>query len=393
MGKYKVMITYVEAGMGHIVSAEAIANALETYYPDEVEVERSYIFEEDDDPILKKHETYLVKEVKRSNRHPLHMYWLFFLQRILPPQVSLRLSYATAFRRVRKKLIATMQAHDPDMVFHTHFTPLHCALEAKRRGADYLVGVYDPDPNVHAWWDRRADLMAVNCPYAYQNAMKRGFRPDRTLLSRFVLRTKVQNAVRDKAALRQKYDLPQDNFTVVIAAGAYAEGHLETFATRLLQLDRTFTLLVIAGKNEKVYDTLSALAQEQERIDMRVYRFQPDAHELYGAADLFVTKAGPNAILDSVYMGTPILANFYASPIEQITKSLYIDTWHVGEYIDDADAAATWIQTCIDQPEKLLPYREQCSRFVLEHTGGEKMIADRIVSDLRAHGAPKADRT
>ena len=73
MKKYRILITYVEAGMGHIVSAEALANALEKYYPDEVEIIRSRIFTETNDPVLIKHEKFLINSVKRSNRNPISM--------------------------------------------------------------------------------------------------------------------------------------------------------------------------------------------------------------------------------------------------------------------------------------------------------------------------------
>lgn len=392
MSKYKIMVTYVEAGMGHIVSAEAVANALETYYPDEVEIDRSYIFEETGNERLLHHEKYLINEVKRSNRHPVTMSFLFFLIKVFPPQTSLLLAYSLAFGRVKKDLIRIMNEHDPDMVFSTHFTPLHCSVRAKKHGADFLSAVYDPDPNVHGWWDRNADLMAVNNEAAYREAIKHGFKPEKTLGARFVVRTKVQETPKDKALLREKYGLPPDNFTVVMAAGAYAEGHLPEFALRFLQISRKFTLLVVAGKNDKVYDDLTARIGQNPLIDLRVYRFQPDIHELYGAADLFVTKAGPNAILDSVYMGTPVMVNFYASPIEKTTKELYVDRHATGVYTDEPDKAAALLESYIDDPALLDVYRENCRVFCENCIGGEKMIADRIMEELKKHGAPKADR-
>ena len=66
MGKYRVLVTYVEAGMGHIISAEAVANALEKYYPDEVEVIRCNIFTDTNDKLLVKYQQFLIDEVKKS---------------------------------------------------------------------------------------------------------------------------------------------------------------------------------------------------------------------------------------------------------------------------------------------------------------------------------------
>ena len=85
MGKYRVLVTYVEAGMGHIISAEAVANALEKYYPDEVEVIRCNIFTDTNDHLLIKYQQFLIDEVKKSNKHPFHMFYLKVLRMRLFP--------------------------------------------------------------------------------------------------------------------------------------------------------------------------------------------------------------------------------------------------------------------------------------------------------------------
>lgn len=393
MEKYKVLITYVEAGMGHIISAEAIANALEKYYPDEVEVERCRFFQETNDKLLTQHEQFLIDEVKKSNRHPFHMFYLKVLNLPLFPRLtSLKLTYTTLFFREKLHGISLLKRHDPDMVFSTHFTPLHFSIEANRRhyGCHFLSGLYIPDPNIHGWWDKRADVTVVNNPAGYEEAIKKnGFSPERTVLSKFILRDNVQKTPKDKRLLREKHGLPQDQFTVTMASGAYAEGRLPELAEAFLSIKRKFTLLIIAGSNEEVYNHFSEMIGHTGDIDLRVYHFVPDAHELYGASNLFVTKAGPNAILDSVYMDTPIMTNFYASIIEQITKELYVDQHQVGVYLKQTEEAVAFLESCIDDPSLLDPYVENCRSFIRDCTGGEKQIADAIVETLRKHGPPK----
>lgn len=394
MGKYKVLVTYVEAGMGHIISAEAIANALEKYHSDEVEVVRCNLYTETKDKLLANHEQFLIDEVKKSNRHPFHMFYLKILRlHFFPRLTSLRVAYGTLFLREKKHAIAILKRHDPDMVFSTHFEPHHFAIEANRRhyGAHFLSVLYNPDPNTHGWWDRRGDLTVFNSQGAYLEALKAGFRPEACLLSRFVIRQKVYDAPRDKKTLRNRHGLPEDSFTVTLASSAYAGGHLVEFADRLLKIDRRFTLCIIAGDNEEVYRELGGRIGNTGKIDLFLYRFVPDAHELYGASDLFITKAGPNAILDSVFMDTPVMTNFCASIIEQVTKAYYIDEQKTGVHIEDPDEAAGFLTRCIDDPTILEPFIENCRQFCRNHTGGEREIADAIVKMLKENGAPKAD--
>ncbi len=395
MKKYKVLVTYVEAGMGHIISAEAIAQALETYYPDEVEVERCNLFTETNDKLMKRHEKFLVNMVKHSNRHPYQFTFLMFLQKHFTTVRVLQIMYNILFRREKKRGIAILKSYKPDAVVNTHFTPVHFSIEANFPiyGGDFLSILYVPDPNVHNWWDKRSDLLIVNNEEGYREAVEDvGFLPERTMLSRFVVRNEVKNCTHDKRELRRRHGLPEDQFTVIMASGAYAEGHLSRFAERFLELDKKFTLIIIAGKNEEVYDEFTKKIGNTGNCDLYVYRFRPDVHELYGASDLFVTKAGPNAILDSVYMGTPVMTNFYASPIERITRDLYVTKYGVGVHIDDAREAAKCLATYIDDPQKLAPYIQACHTFVENCVGGERQMADGIVELLRKREAEKAER-
>ncbi len=381
--------------MGHITSATAIADALEKYHSDEVEVIRTNIFTDTNDKVLIKYQQFLIDEVKRSNKHPSHMFYISMMRmRFFPRLASLIVANATIFRREKKRVIEIFKRFDPDMTFHTHFTPLHDSVEAQKKhyGGHFLTGFYDPDTNVHGWWDKRADLCIFNNEGAYQEAVKMKFDPKKCLWAPFALRQKVIDCTKDKIALRKKRGLPENGFIVTLSSSAYAGGLLLKFANRFLEIDRPFTLLALTGSNEEVHRKLAERVGHTGKVDLRVYGFDGDAHELYGASDLLVTKAGPNAILDCAYMGTPVMTNFCASQIERSTRTFYIDEQKTGVHINDPDKAAEFLTDCIDHPETLAPYIENCHRFAREMTGGEKMIADAIVEALRKNGPPKAAR-
>ena len=52
MDKKKVIVQFIEAGQGHIVTAEAIAEWLEKKYSDKIEVIRDYAFRDSGDKDL-----------------------------------------------------------------------------------------------------------------------------------------------------------------------------------------------------------------------------------------------------------------------------------------------------------------------------------------------------
>lgn len=383
MKKYKILLTFIEAGIGHIVSAEAVANALEKYYPDEVEVEKLNILEAGSER-LKKHAEVLVKQTQMGYKNKAYLWFLFFIQKLLTPMGTLKLSYNTAFGKVKKECADIMLKKDPDMIISTHFEPLHVSVWAKKKyGKKFLTAAYDPDPNVHAWWDNRCDFFAVNNEFAENEAIKKvRMKRENVFNSGFILRDSVKRFSGTKAEMREKYGIKQNSFTVIIADGAYANARLKPFAEEILKIDESFTLIIVAGKNEEIKRYFKDRVKDQKKIDVRVLGFTENIHELYAAADLFVTKAGPNAILDCTFAGTPVMTNYYTGPIELKTKELFIDNYGVGVHAPEKEHAAELIKSFIDDPSLLEPYRKNCEK-IKDLVSGDKKLADEIMKRLR----------
>ena len=76
MRKPRVVVTYIEAGMGHIVSAKAISEALKRNYGDKLDIYDLYLAEKS--PILEKYQKNLVNDVKKSNKNPAYSSFQFF---------------------------------------------------------------------------------------------------------------------------------------------------------------------------------------------------------------------------------------------------------------------------------------------------------------------------
>lgn len=72
MKKKKIVVQFIEAGQGHIVTAEAIAECLEKKYSDKIEVVRDYAFRDSGDKTLEKYEKFSINEVYKANRNKLH---------------------------------------------------------------------------------------------------------------------------------------------------------------------------------------------------------------------------------------------------------------------------------------------------------------------------------
>lgn len=385
MRKPKVVVTFIEAGMGHIVSAKAIAEALQNRYGNEIEVVEQYVCKEND--VLSKFEKYLVKEVKRMNKMPGYSNLQFAAMHILTPQGTLKFTHSTVFKKIKEAMCAEIEELAPDLIVNTHYAPLHFAVELRNKKLHNLVvATYDPDPNVHGWWDNRGDLFLVNNHAAFEEAVEKcKFNPNNVKEVNFTTRDMIVNSNLTKAEYREKLGIPVDQFTVALADGAYATAKCKAYTNELLKSKKNMTLLVIAGKNKKVYDYFVELKEEGKvpsNITLMPYEFVTNAHELYAAADIFVTKAGPNAIQDSLFMGTPVLVNYYASMIEKVTQKLFVKYYKCGETILDKIKARKRIEKWINNREQLDIYTQNCKQFDKTKNGSLK-AADEIYRALR----------
>lgn len=385
--KPKVLVTYIEAGMGHIVSAKAVSEALQRKYGDELEIVEKNICE--DNKVLKKFEEFLVNDVKKSNKLPGYSNMQFFAMKMFGPQNTLKFVHSTVFKKQKRIMSDIIEDNKPDLFFGTHYAPLHFACELRNEKLnDMIVATYDPDPNVHGWWDNRGDLFLVNNDFAYQEAVhKNKFNPNTVKRVNFTTRQMIVDCNLSRAQLREKLGLPKDKFTICLADGAYATAKLKEYTIELLKSKKPMTLLVIAGKNDEVYKYFKLKIIKKKipsNITLKVFRFVNNAHELYGASDIFITKAGPNAIQDSLFMGTPVLVNYYASQVEKATCKIFTTYYKCGVKILDKIKAKKKIEKWIDNPAELDTYKENCKQLDKYQNGSEK-CADYIYRLLKYH--------
>ena len=378
-----VLVDYVEAGMGHIVTAQAISDALREKYGEELEIRDNYSLRDGEDPCLPEYERFLVKQVKMHSS--IHGYSRFQMtcMHIGGVKNSLRIVHSGVYRKQTTAVIEQFRKLDPDMIVFTHYFTLYAGVEYRNKyKPDCKIVLYCPDNNVHGWWDNRVDRIYTNNPLATADALKNKFPRENICEVFYPTRKEVSESNETKEFYREKFGIPKDKFAVVIADGAYAKAKTEKVTLALMESELPLTICPIAGKNEELYAKLMAMKDKTKpNITLLPFGFVTEAPQLYGACDLFVTKAGPNAILDSVMMGTPIIADYYGSPIEQATKKLFIDLKKCGYYITKIPDIRAKVEELSQDVEQMNVLRENI-KFFDKRINGAHQIADDIAKLL-----------
>lgn len=376
--KKRILVTYIEAGFGHIMTAHSIADAIEALNDPNIEVIREYMFS--DVPVLRRTEKQYVRDVKIANTIPWYNRIQMAATHILGIHNSLPFVVSTIFRRTRKAYLNKLKQIGPDIIIDTHYLTSFLSTQYRDKIDPHVkVVTYDPDNNVHNWWNIRVDKFIVNCRMAFDDALKHDFERNKLLIVPFVARKEVMEVTEDKSFFRAKYDLPQDRFTVMVAAGGYGKSGMGRVINALVRnVKQPITLVAICGTNKWLYNRLQKLKQKlPSQIDLRPYKFVQSVYELNRASDIFLTKGGPNAMLDSVLMGVPVGVFYCASNIEYMSAYQFTFVLNCGRFLPRARHIVEWVNSCAMNPT-ILDFFIHNTQVVRDAGNGAKNIAEFI---------------
>ncbi len=384
----KILVTLVEAGMGHIVTARAIYEALNRFKSDDVEVEIRDIFQSN--KTLRKYEKFLIAETKKASKDPLHSRIQLASMHLLGSQNTLRLVHSTVYKKDVDCYVDELCKIDPDIIIDTHYFAAYCSAKFRDNfKPNCCVITYNPDNYVHGWWYRQVDYFIVNNELAYNQALEEGFAPEKLRQVYFIShRGGVSNEVQEsKEYYRKKYGIPQDKFAVKIADGVYAEAKMEGFVKELIKTDKPVTVVAICGRNQKLKNKFDRLKGKlPSNVTLVPLGFVDKIYEVFCACDLFITKAGPNAVLDSVLMRVPVVINYWANKIEWSTKELFVKNLGCGVVIEHAHKAREFVENCIENKGVLDNYIRNEEKIDKNRNGADEVarfVYDKITNENR----------
>ena len=376
--KPKVLVTYLEAGMGHIMSAISISECLHQAYGDKLEIIDDYVCR-NDDKTLQKFEKSLVKSVKAYSRGRAASAFQFSLLKIFGDRLARWGLYNVVWGRYKKAMIKRFRAINPDVIISTHFAVSDFAAAYRDKyNPQCRVITYNPDYNTLGFWGKKDDMFIVNNPVAYRHCIEKKFPPKIVHEVPFISRKVLKDCDLTKTQAREKHHLPLDRFTVTLVDGAYGAAKLRTFTDELLKTNRPITLLVGACKNTELYNYYQNLRDKlPDNITLVPLEFRMDIYEFYRASDVVITKTGASICLDCLYMNVPMIVNYCAQPIEEFNRDLFVNEYKIGEFIPDVVACRKRVEEFIDNPHLLDEYVANTRRFD-KHNDGSQKVADLI---------------
>src|SRR5215831_16976428 len=250
----RVLLLSASAGAGHVRAAEAVEKA----------------FNESSDAIEVRHLDVLL----HTNKVFRHLYSRAYIDLVNKmPEVpgwlydKLDKPWKNERRRLAldklntRPFVKFLREYQPDLIVCTHFLPAEIVswLKAKERIASRQAIVVT-DFDVHAMWlchHYEQYFVAIEEARVYLEVL--GIPPNKITVSGIPI-DPVFAVRKDKQEMRRKHGLASDRTTILLSAGGFGVGSMESLIAAMLHLQERSQIVAVCGRNEELKERLTKMA-------------------------------------------------------------------------------------------------------------------------------------
>ncbi|MBO8137055.1 MAG: glycosyltransferase [Desulfotomaculum sp.] len=304
----KILILTVSAGDGHTRAAQAVERQFKELYPNaRVEIVDTFRYAS---PLVEKMVRGAYLEIIKISPM-LYGYLYYRAEKDQPLSRAAKLEFNRITNKLTApKLISLINSFQPQVVLCTHPFPLGILSTLKLEGKlDIPVMAAVTDFTVHPFWIYPGvDYYCIAAEELKPAFIKHGVSTEKVVVTGIPIDPEF-NRIENKDQLKKKLKLKKDVPAILVMGGGLGMGPLEDVVKVLGR--KHCQLLVVCGRNNALKKKIEETAEEMQG-SVYVYGFVRNIHEIMGASDLMVTKAGGLSCSEAVALGLPL---FITKPI------------------------------------------------------------------------------
>ncbi len=347
-----VFVLSAAAGAGHVRSAEALvaAFAAKGIAANHVEVLKysSWFFKKVYSNLyfeLVNRQPAILGLVYDAMDHP----WMYRKRRLALDLLNTR------------PLANLLKEERPRLAICTHFLPAEILLHLRRRKIlDIPVGVVITDFDLHAMWlYRGVDWYFVACEETKVHMAALGVPPETIHVTGIPIDPAFSPA-REKAETRRALGLEQDLTTVLVSAGGFGMGPVESLANAMQEVRHPIQVAVVCGKNPDLKRRLEDLPAPNHPV--KIVGFTPEMERWMAASDLLVGKAGGLTSSEALASGL-VMAIINPIPGQEERNSDHLLEEGVAVRCNNLPALAFKIDSLLSDKERFERMRQAVRRL------------------------------
>lgn len=302
-----VLLLFADTGGGHRAAALAVAEALEEEYPG-VFIPSLY------DPFRTPGPARLLRSVSAlygpAVRYVPRAWGAVY--RASDSRQAAELLRRTWLRLADAPVAEVVGARQPGVVLSFHPLTTQAAVRAVSRrpeGTPVVTVVTDLVSTHVTWRYGGAERIVVPSAAVWRRCVAAGIAPHRLFDLGLPVASPFRSAPlsgHDQRVLRRRLGLDPWRFLVVLAGGAEGAGPIAPNAAALIGAFDDVDVVAICGRNDRLERRLGHLAASRGPC-LKVKGFVENMADWYRAADVVVTKAGPQTIAEATCCGTALL--------------------------------------------------------------------------------------
>mgnify|MGYP000957578561 CR=1 FL=1 len=200
------------------------------------------------------------------------------------------------------KLEQLLTEVNPDVVLATHAFPTGILAVGKKRGQVKVPLVTAvTDFHVHSFWIHESvDRYFIPADDLGFRLRQTGIREERIKAVGIPIRSQFMEAP-DAVCAKEELGLNASP-AILVMGGGLGLGRIELITRELLN-DGTFQVIVIAGKNKRLYGNLQGLNNPR----LKVYSYVDNIAHVMAAADIIISKPGGVSSAEILALGKPLV--------------------------------------------------------------------------------------
>lgn len=375
----KILILYASLGAGHISAAKALSEAFLRFPNVEVQSEDALAYSSTI------YRNAVIQAYKESSEKFPRLYKAIYegsdvdeLDKSLDSNLTWARLELPFFRRLGELLAES----DPDVIVCVQQIPARLLqlmeAEDKTSKPQYVVVT---DLVVHSTWlNYGVDGYFLPSELSASLLKQRGVDSSILHVTGIPVNLEVMEP-KSKQEMRKRHDLPTDVPVVTLFGGGLNSRRVRAILSSLLESSTPLNLVVVAGRNEDLLETLEDLT-DNPPVNLQKFGTIDYVDDLIVASDLIITKAGGLITSEILARGTPMVI-VEPIPGQEEQNADAIAAAGAGVQLRLMEMVAPAVLYLLKHPDRLQQMRQ--SALELGKPGAALNIAEFILKDWRSH--------
>ena len=350
--KPHIVFYFSDTGGGHRSAAEAIIEAVNIEYKDQVTIEMVDFFKNYAPPPFNHAADMYPYMVKAPSLWGASFH-------ATDGRAQARVITTTMWPIARHAAKTLVRSHPADLIVTVHPFANTFALKALGNNRPPFITVVTDMVTTHAlWFDRRADHILVPTEIARQRALKYNMPAEKVQVVGMPVADRYCKPMGKKGPLRKTLGWPVDKPIVLLVGGGEGMGPLGKTAREIDASGLDLGLVVVCGRNQKLKASLEA---EKWENPVKIYGFTRDMPDLMRASDFIVTKAGPGTVAEALNAELPIIL-YSKLPGQEDGNVTFVEEEGAGVWAPKPQDVVRALTRWISRPAERKQVVENCRR-------------------------------